>query len=143
MRPFRALKRNTDGSVVVEFALLAPLFIGMFFGVMQVGVGMQNYNALRGVSGDVARYAVVNYQTNTRLTTSQLRDYANGRATNAPYGLVGSRFRATINNATTQRVAGATEYTMTLEYSVPTFLSVLGIRDIPLTFTRPIFVISS
>lgn len=136
------LRRSDDGSVIVEFALLAPLFIGLFMGVLQIGVGMQNYNALRGISGDVARYAVVNYQTSNRLTTSQLQDYANGVATQAPYGLVRSRFTATINTATTQRVTNAVEYTVTLRYTVPTVLNVLGVDEIPITFTRPIFVVA-
>lgn len=139
----RRLRRNADGSVIVEFALLAPLFIGLFMGVLQIGVGMQNYNALRGVAGDVARYAVVNYQTDTRLTTSQLEDYANGRATTAPYGLVRGRFTATIALAATQRVTGATEYTMSLRYTVPTMLNVIGIDEIPIRYSRPIFVVAS
>jgi Flp pilus assembly protein TadG len=136
------LRASTDGSVIVEFALLAPLLIGMFMGVLQVGIGMQNYNALRGASADVARYAVINYQTNNRLTTSQLQDYANGVATQAPYGLTRSRFTVTIATATTQRVTGAVEYTMSMRYTVPTMLSLLGVSEIPLTYQRPIFVIA-
>ncbi|MFM5947969.1 MAG: TadE/TadG family type IV pilus assembly protein [Novosphingobium sp.] len=138
----KKLRSAADGSVIVEFALLAPLLIGMFMGVLQIGIGMQNYNALRGISGDVARYAVVNYQTSNRLTTSQLQDYTNGIAGQAPYGLTRSRFTVTINTATTQRVAGAVEYTMTLRYNVPTMLSLLGVDEIPITYARPIFVIA-
>jgi hypothetical protein len=44
-------------------------------------------------------------------------------------------------NAATQRVSGATEMTLTLTYNIPTFLSIVGIGEIPLTFTRPIFVV--
>jgi Flp pilus assembly protein TadG len=141
LQRLKQLRASTDGSVIVEFALLAPLLIGMFMGVLQVGIGMQNYNALRGASADVARYAVINYQTNNRLTTSQLQDYANGVATQAPYGLTRSRFTVTINTATTQRVTGAVEYTMTMRYTVPTMLSLLGVSEIPLTYARPIFVV--
>ena len=137
------LKRNQAGSVIVEFALIAPVLIGMFLGVLHIGIGMQNYNALRSVSGDVARYAVVNYQTNNRLTVSQLQDYANGIATQPPYGLVRSRFMATMTAATTQRVIGATEYSLTLTYNVPTLLGVLGIDEIPITYTRPVFVVAT
>ncbi len=143
MRKFlSSLRHDRDGSVIIEFALIGPALIGMFLGVLQLGIGMQNYNALRGVSADVARYAVVNYQTANRLSTSQLENYANGRATNAPYGLMQSRFTASITSATVQRVTGATEYTIALTYDVPTLLTIFGIDDIPLTFSRPIFVVS-
>lgn len=135
--------RSQTGSVAVEFALIGPALIGMFLGVLQLGIGMQNYNALRGISADVARYAVVNYQTANHLTTSQLEDYANGRASNAPYGLVRSRYAVTIATATEQRVAGATEYTVTMTYRVPTMLAIFGIQDVPLSYSRPIFVIAT
>lgn len=140
---FSYLRQNQTGSVAVEFALVGPLLIGMLMGVLQIGVGMQNYNALRGISADVARYSVINYQTANRLTTSQLQDYANSVASNAPYGLVRNRFTATIQAAATQRVTGATEYTITLNYDVPTMLSIIGIGEIPLSYSRPIFVIAA
>lgn len=142
-RLLRRLRQERTGSVIVEFALIAPVFLGMFLGVLHLGIGMQNYNALRSVSGDVARYAVVNYQTNNRLTVGQLQDYANGIATQAPYGLVRSRFLASMSAATTQRVAGATEYTLTLTYNLPTMLSVIGIDEIPISYTRPVFVVAT
>ncbi|MFM5923996.1 MAG: TadE/TadG family type IV pilus assembly protein [Novosphingobium sp.] len=144
MRRFLSrFRRDRKGSVVVEFAMVGPILIGMFLGVLQLGIGMQNYNALRGISADVARYAVVNYQTSTRLTTSQLEDYAKGRASNAPYGLVRSRYAVTVANATTQRVAGATEYTISMTYRIPTMLAIFGIQDVPISFSRPIFVIAT
>lgn len=130
-----------DGSVIVEFALIGPALLAMFLAVLHFGIGMQNYNALRSISGDVARYAVVNYQTDTRLTTGQLSDFANGIATRPPYGLQRSRFLATMQNAPVQRVVGATEYTLTLTYMVPTMLSIIGIDEIPITYTRPVFVV--
>ena len=140
---FSRLHRDTSGSTAIEFALIGPAFIGMFMGVLQIGVGMQNYNAVRSVSADVARYAVVNYQTNNHLNTDQLQTYANGIASAAPYGLVRERFSVEITVAATQRVTGANEYNMHMTYDVPTFLSVLGMSDIPLTYDRPVFVISS
>ena len=136
------LRRNRDGSVAVEFALVGPILLGMLMGVLQIGIGMQNYNALRGISADTARYAVVNYQTANRLTTSQLENYANGLAAGPPYGLVRSRFAVSISPAATQRVTGATEYSMTVTYNVPTMLGLFGISEIPLSYSRPIFVVT-
>jgi len=137
------LRGDASGSTAVEFALIGPAFIAMFMGVLQIGIGMQNYNALRGVSGDVARYAVVNYQSHNRLATTQLQSYAASVASKPPYGLTTSRLTATVTTAAVQRVVGATEYTITLKYDIPTFLGVIGIGEIPLTYERPVFVLST
>lgn len=67
-RTLRALLRQKQGSVVTEFALLAPTILALMLGVLQIGIGMQNYNAMRSVASDVMRYAVVNYQTGNELT---------------------------------------------------------------------------
>ena len=142
IRPLSSLVRDTDGSVIIEFAIIGPVLITMLFGVLQIGIGMQNYNAIRGISADVARYAVVNYQTKNRLTTAQLQTYAAGIASAPPYGLQRARFQATVTTAATQRVAGATEYTLRINYRVPTVLEIVGIGEIPLTYSRPVFVIT-
>lgn len=134
------LRSSESGSVAVEFALVGPLLIGMLMGVMQIGIGMQNYNALRGISADVARYAVINYQTGNQLNTSQLEEYSTGLATAAPYGLNHDRFMAQVTVATTQRVAGARELSVRLTYNIPTFLGVFGIDELPVVYTRPVFV---
>jgi Flp pilus assembly protein TadG len=138
-----SLLRREDGAAAVEFALLGPAFFTMFLGVMQVGIGMQNYNALRGISGDVARYAVVNYQTGVRPNTDTMEDWADDRAVAAPYGLADARFTAVIAPVTPSRVTGASEYSITLTYNVPTVLGMIGVPDIPLTYTRPVFVVTS
>lgn len=139
---FSRLLRASDGSALVEFAILAPAILSMMLGVFQIGIGMQNYNALRAVAADTARYSVVNYQTANKLSHTQLRNYARSIASAAPYGLLADRFDATVSQAATQRVAGATEMTITVTYDVPTVLSVIGIDDIPLSFSRPIFVVT-
>lgn len=138
-----SLLRRQDGAAAIEFALLGPAFFVMFLGVMQVGIGMQNYNAMRGISADVARYAVVNYQTGVRPNTGTMETWAENRAAAAPYGLASARFNATIAGVSPSRVSGAAEYSITLTYNVPTVLSIIGIPDVPLTYTRPVFVVTS
>ena len=137
------LRHDPKGSVVIEFALIGPAFLTMFLGVLQFGIGMQNYNALRGISADVARYAVINYQTANRLTTSQLEDYTRSVAASPPYGLARGRLTASVSLAAAQRVEGATEYTVALNYSIPSVLGIMGMEDIPLRYSRPIFVVAS
>jgi Flp pilus assembly protein TadG len=143
MRALRTLLGDNAGSVVIEFALIGPVLIGMLFGVLQIGLGMQNYNAIRAASADAARVGVINYQASNKLTNSQIENSARSIAISPPYGLIASRLTVNVSTAATQRVTGATELSITTTYTIPTVLSVFGIGDIPLTYTRPIFVVSS
>lgn len=135
------LRRNSEGAATVEFALLGPIMITMMMGVLQIGMAMWSYNSLRGIASDVARYAVINYQSNNKLTTSQLRDYTEAVATQAPYGMMLENLNITVVQATTQRVSGATELTVTVNYNFPTLLSIIGVGTIPMSFSRPIFLL--
>jgi Flp pilus assembly protein TadG len=137
-----SLRRNETAAAAVEFALIGPAFLTMFFGIAQVGIGMQQYNALRSISADTARYAVINYQKSNLLTAIQLQDYANNAAKTAPYGLEANRFTSFVSAPVTQRVAGAAEYQIRVTYRVRTWLGIIGMSDIPLTYTRPIFVLT-
>jgi Flp pilus assembly protein TadG len=141
MRKFASMWRDEVGTMTIEFALIGPTLIAMFMGILQFGIGMQNYNALRGISSDVARYAVVSYQTKNKLTPNQLEDYANAIAPRAPYGLVYDNFESEVTRAATQRVSGATEYTLTLNYRLISLVGFIGLEDIPLSYSRPIFVL--
>ena len=136
-----ALMLYQTASAAVEFALIGPLFLTMFMGVMQIGIGMQNYNALRSISADTARYAVVNYQRGNQLTAIQLQTYASNVAQAPPYGLQSTRFVSFVSTPITQRISGATEFQIRLTYRVRSWLGLIGIGEIPLTFTRPIFVL--
>ena len=139
-----ALIYDRTASAAVEFALIGPAFLAMFLGVMQVGIGMQNYNALRSISADTARWAVTNYQAGDQKTAIQIQQQATDLAAAAPYGLeVSPRFTVFVSSPTPQRIAGATEFRITVTYQVRTLLSVIGLGEIPLTYTRPIFVIPS
>jgi Flp pilus assembly protein TadG len=136
----RRLRRDGKGAVAIEFALVGPAFIVMLLGVLQVGIALQNYNALRNVSADVARYAMVQSSTGNNLSNSQLRDIAISTARGAPYLLTSSRMNATVTTATTQRVAGATELTLNVTYQIPTLLDSMGLRGPYITYSRPIFL---
>jgi Flp pilus assembly protein TadG len=140
-RLLRRLLAARDGSTIVELGLLAPLMCALLLGVLQVGIGMHSYNALRGISSDVARYAIVQYQTDNELGNSQLTDYARSVAISPPYGLQDSDVQVSVANATTQRVAGAKELTFTITYTIDSFLGVIGLQDFSISFTRPIFVL--
>ena len=57
----------------------------MMLGVFQVGMAVQNYNAVRSVAGDVARHAMVQFTIGTADDGHRLRDYGTGIAEASPY----------------------------------------------------------
>ena len=65
---YRRLARDKQGSVLVEFALLAPVLLTLMVGVVQVGLHVQNVNAVRNLAADGARAAMVEYQRGNLLT---------------------------------------------------------------------------
>jgi Flp pilus assembly protein TadG len=140
------LRSDLAGSVIVEFALIGPAMLTMLFGVLQFGIGMYNYNALRSVSAEVARYAVINAQDaaaqsdmTLRDTNDELEAYAEEIASIPPYGLQASRLTVTVTSVPT-RVDGASERNIALQYQVPSFLGMIGIDSIPINYTRSIFI---
>lgn len=137
------LRKDREGSVAVEFAIIGPTMLAMMLGVFQVGIGMQNYNAMRSIAAETARHAIVNYQTGNKLSNSQLADHAKTVGISPPYSLNYDRLAAAVTDASVQRVPGAKELTVTLTYRVPTILGIIGFGDIPLSFSRPIFVITN
>lgn len=140
----RRLSRDCEGSAVVEFALLGPTFIALMLGVLQIGLGMQNYNALRSVATDTMRHAVIDYQSKdvaNRATSLDLANYARTIAVKAPYGLKNTALSVKVDSVATSRVTGALEKTITLSYNIPTVLEIIGIDDIPITYSQPIFLV--
>jgi Flp pilus assembly protein TadG len=138
-----AFRSNRKGAAAMEFALLAPVVLSGMMAVFQVGIGMQNYNALRSISADVARFAVIDAQKNlTKQTNTELEDWAKLRAKGYPYRLHESRFTITVATAGVQRIAGATEKTITVNYDVDTLLKEFGVNDIHMTYSRPVFIVT-
>ena len=141
--PLARLARAEDGSSAIEFALIGPAMLVMLFGVLQVGIGLQNYNALRNVSADVARYAMVQHQTGNVLTTSQIRTYALNHATGAPYLLSSKQINAAVTEPATQRVTGAKELSLTVTYQMDSLLEIIDISGPFITYTRPVFLLDN
>lgn len=141
-RHLARLARDTGGSSIVEFGLLAPALITMLLAVVQFGIAMQQYNSLRGIAGDVERYAVVNYQTGNKISTDQLATYAQSVATNSPYNLQTTGLLVTVTQPATQRVSGATEYSLSIRAQITSILGIIGINDYYIYYTRPLFLLS-
>ncbi|MBD3772191.1 MAG: pilus assembly protein [Betaproteobacteria bacterium] len=141
LAPFFRRLNEPRAAVTVEFALLSTLFFAMMLGVLQVGIGMQAYNAIRNASADVARYTMVQYESGNKISNSQIRAYAISTAKSTPYLLENARLNAQVQDASTQRVTGAKEITLTITYRLPSLITVLDIYSPNITYSRPIFIL--
>lgn len=137
------LRGDQSASAAVEFALIGPVFITMLLAVLQFGITMRDYNALRSASGDVARYAIVNYETANRLTDEQLSSYARSVAIRSPYGLSNDRVTATVTTPGKQRIAGAVEKQIAMTYEVDLLVGMIDLPTIRLRFSRPVFLLEN
>lgn len=59
MTGLKSLLRRTEGSAVIEFAVAAPVVIGMILGLMQLGVMFMADTGLRHAVDEGARLATV------------------------------------------------------------------------------------
>ena len=135
----RGLRRDHAGSAIVEFGILAPAIITLLFGVVQVGLWMQTYNALRSVAAESGRYVAVEYQKTNRISNVDMALWARERAVST-YMFEESQLSTSVVDSATQSIAGVTEKTLTLNYTMDSFMGIVGIDGIPVSFSRPIFV---
>ena len=131
--------KDEDGATIVEFGLLLPVILGSFLGVLQAGIGMLTYNSLRNLTAETSRATLVAYQSNDIMTLTEVEDDGKGRA--GSHGLAPDRFTIEVTKPTEQRTEGALELQITTSYSATSVLPFFGISDVPISFTRPIFLI--
>ncbi|MBA4044464.1 MAG: pilus assembly protein [Erythrobacter sp.] len=139
----RMMRRSQTGAAVVEFALLAPLFFMMLFGVLQTGIYLQNLNAVQSVTSDAARFVMIEYQKENQLSDEQIRSVILGMATNSPYLLDTDRIEIDVDRSGVSRVAGTTEIDVRVRYTLTDFIP--GV-DLPLTvidYSRPVWVVAT
>ena len=138
----RTLGRNTKGAAIIEFALLAPMFFAMLFGVLQVGIYLQNYNAVQSLASDGARYVMVEYQKDNALTDEQIRTVLLGEAVNAPYLLDSDRLVVTVDRSGASRVDGASEIDIAFSYQLRNYIPGLELPGSTITYSRPVWVVN-
>ena len=138
----KRLRDNRTGSTIIEFAILAPAIVTLFLGILQVGMWMQGYNALRSVAADTGRYTAVQYQKINNISNIDMATWARNRAINS-YLFKSANISTDVTDAANQQIVGVTEKTLTLTYTYESIMSVVGIADQTVTFARPIFVKSS
>ena len=137
----RGLGRREDGATVVEFGLLAPVFFAALIGVLETGLYMQNYNAVRSVASDAARFAAVEYQKNNRLSRDLLKTNIEAIAVQSPYNLNPNRLEVTVLPQVTT-ITGAQAFDLDVKYTPPGFLENLGMTNFEITYSRPLYVLA-
>ena len=138
----RRLLGDRIGGAAIEFALLAPVFIALMMGVVEVGIYMQNYNAVRSLASDASRFAAVEYQKSNKLDATALKSNIEALGQGSPYNLMSENLTVTVTEVSS-RVGGAKEFRLDIAYDLPNFINGTSIDDITLNYTRPLFVIDS
>ena len=129
------------GSVLVEFALLAPVFLTLLVGVVQIGLHIQNYNAVRNLASDGARFAVVEYQRDQRSSTSIIETWIRSQGVGEKYNLDTDRLGVSVTTQAT-RITGTTEMRISITYEAPDFLAFVPGDVLQLTYERPVFLLN-
>jgi hypothetical protein len=113
--------------------------MGLMLGVLQIGLQMQNYNALRSVAADTVRYTMIEYQKEDKLTADQIQSKAISYATNTPYGLVPANLIATVTTPATD-IAGMKKFQLVMTYTPPNLLGVIEVHAPTMSWTRVFYV---
>jgi Flp pilus assembly protein TadG len=139
---FQRLRADRTGASAMEFALIAPLIFVMMLGVMQIGLWMHGFNGMRAVAAETSRYVTVEYQKGNpnNLTNYDMAKWARDEARQSAYILAGGTVSTAVTDDATQDITGVTKKTLTVNYQLTSFLGMIGIDALNLTFTRPIFV---
>ena len=135
------LAASERGSSAIEFALLAPVFISLMIGVVEVGIYMQNHNAVRSLASDAARFAAVEYQKNNALTEATLEANIQAMGLASPYNLNNSQLTVTVTEVTPARVNGAREFDLDISYALPDIVGFMTVDNFTINYSRPLFVL--
>lgn len=142
IRLVKRLHESNAGSTIIEFAVLAPAIVTLFLGILQVGIWMQSYNALRSVAADTGRYTAVQYQKVNNISNIDMASWAYNRAVEH-YQFKSASISTDVTDAANQQITGVTEKTLSLTFSYKSYMSFIGLGDQSVTFRRPIFVKAS
>lgn len=136
------LRHDERGSVIIEFALLAPVFLTLLIGVVQVGLHMQNSNAVRNLVSDGARFAVVEYQRERGgSTTEAIETTIRSKGVDGKYNLDTDRLGVTVTEVIPSRIVGSIEMEIRVTYSAPDFLAFVPGEVLELEYVRPVFLL--
>jgi len=108
MKVQRLRPKKEEGASLVEFAILAPLFVVLLFGLVEFGLAMYSKGMVTNASREGARFGVV-YATPRKTTaeiTSKVQEY-----------LANAGFLSTVNiNVTGAQGTSGTPLTVSVTY---------------------------
>lgn len=136
---YRRLARDKQGSVLVEFALLAPVLLTLMVGVVQVGLHVQNVNAVRNLAADGARAAMVEYQRGNLLTAEQIAADIQARGVGPKYNLSLDRLSVAVADEVS-RIDGIREKSIAITYQMPNYLAFVDMSPLDIVYERPMFL---
>ena len=76
---FRRFRRNRQGSAMVEFALVAPVFIALLFAIIEVALVFYASQVLETVTQDTARQIFTGQAQGANMTAAQFKSSLCGR----------------------------------------------------------------
>ncbi|WP_342724817.1 TadE/TadG family type IV pilus assembly protein [Bradyrhizobium sp. B097] len=82
-RLIRRFRRNRSGVTAVEFALVAPLFFGLLFAIIEVAMIFFASQVLETATQDSSRFIMTGQAQGASYTQAQFKAYVCGRVTNA------------------------------------------------------------
>lgn len=135
----RQIQADRTGAALVEFALVAPMFIVALLGVVQAGLYVQNYNAVRNVVGDAARFAEVEYQKGNKLDSDMLQDRVQAIAASGLYNLPDTSTLITVTEAAT-RISGVREMTISINANPPVLVPWVAGYTPQIDYSRDVFL---
>ncbi|HEX7587470.1 MAG TPA: TadE/TadG family type IV pilus assembly protein [Anaerolineae bacterium] len=75
LRPRRLFRRDHRGSAAVEFALVAPVFFGLLFAILETGITFFAGQVLQTVAQDAARMILTGQAQTASYTSAQFATY--------------------------------------------------------------------
>jgi Flp pilus assembly protein TadG len=139
-RRLQQLRKDGTGSAAMEFALIAPMFIVLMLGTMQIGLWMHGFNGMRAVAAETSRHVTVQYQKGNTMSNYDMAVWARDEARESAYILAGGSVTTAVTDDAVQDITGVTKKTLTVDYQLESFLGMIGIDALNLSFSRPIFV---
>ena len=134
------LARDERGGTLVEFALVSPIMLTLLFGVIQVGLHVQNANAVRNLAADGARAAVVEYQRGNSLSANQIAAEIRARGVGPKYHLNLDRLDVVVTEEAS-RIGGVDEMSIAISYDMPNYLAFVDLSDLTIEYERPVFLL--
>ena len=136
----KRLARDERGGTLVEFALVSPIMLTLLFGVIQVGLHVQNANAVRNLAADGARAAVVEYQRGNSLSANQIAAEIRARGVGPKYNLNLDRLDVVVTEEAS-RIGGVDEKSIAISYDMPNYLAFVDLSDLTIEYERPVFLL--